>query len=457
MEHLKRPAIALVEAGSSSTYVYSRRYFPRVGIPTLGAVLNNLGYKCDLWFQPMSHLKEQQLRGYDIVGIGSLTNTIPEAYRLADSLKETNTTVVMGGPHATFMPEEALTHCDYVVIGEGEATFPALVEALGQGQAPDAIPGLAYCLPNGKIHYTEPAHIVDYANLPSPDFLLSPQVKPNRIPPIVVTSRGCPHNCTFCSVTAIFGRRYRFKSNQQVIAELGSVLNQSVCFGDDNFCANRPRTKSLLRDMINRKTVPLRWASQMCVAAADDQELLSLMQETRCRTMYIGIESVDPKTLKQFGKTHHLEAVTNCIENLHSHNIGIHGMFVIGMNDDIETVKKTVDYAIATDIDSIQICPLTPFPGTGAYQTFQDKLLHRDWRYFDAMHVVMDWSRCSAYDMQMAVVRELQRFYSLKRVIKSYRRGRGWRVKYLIAGHYLLRRWLSENQDYIERLKTTAK
>ena len=451
---MKRPRVALVEASSSSTHVYSRTYLPRVGIPTLGAILKSLGYECDLWFQSMSAVKEEQLRQYDIVGIGSLTNTVPEAYRLADSCKRTGTIVVMGGPHVTFMPEEALVHCDYVVIGEGDVTFPALVAALAKGESPDAIPGLAYRLPGGDIHYTGPADAVDYANLPSPDFSLSPQVRPGRTPPIVVTSRGCPHNCTFCSVTAVFGRRYRFKQNEQVIAELRPVLNRSVCFGDDNFCAHPTRAKSLLRDMIAQNAVPLRWAGEMCVGDASDEELLSLMQETRCRIMYVGIESVDPETLKKFGKAHEVEAIGRCIENLHNHNIGIHGMFVVGMDDNVETVREIVDYAIATDIDTIQICPLTPLPGTAVYEEFRGRLLHREWGDFDGMHMVVEPRRCSVYDLQMAIVREMQRFYSLKRVVGAHRRGRGWRVKYRTGGHYLIRRWIRENADYIERLRT---
>jgi radical SAM superfamily enzyme YgiQ (UPF0313 family) len=420
----------------------------------MGAVLKDLGYECDLWFQTMSAFREEQFRQYDIVGVGSLTNTVPEAYRLADSCKRNGATVIMGGPHATFMPEEALNHCDYVVIGEGDSTFPALVGALAKEEFPNAIPGLAYRLPNGDIHYTEPAKPVDYANLPSPDFLLSPQVTPERIPPIITTSRGCPHNCAFCSVTAVFGRRYRFKRNEQIIDELRPVLNRSVCFGDDNFCAHASRTKSLLRNMIAQNAVPLRWAGQMCVGAASDHELLNLMEETRCRTMYVGIESLEPETLEKFGKAHEVEATVRCIENLHNHNIGIHGMFVVGIDESIQTVQKIVDYAIATDIDSIQICPLSPFPGTAVYREFQDRLLHREWKYFDGMHVVVGGQKCSAYDLQMAILRELQRFYSLRRILSAYRNGRGWRVKYQLGGHYLLRRWIKENAEYIERLRT---
>ena len=420
----------------------------------MGAVLKELGYECDLWFQAMSALDEEQLRQYDIVGIGSLTNTTQEAYRLADSCKRPGNTVVMGGPHVTFMAQEALAHCDFVVIGEGDDTFPALVAALADGESPDAIPGLAYRLPSGDVHCTGSPQAVDYASLPSPDFSLSPQVRAGRTPPIIVTSRGCPNNCTFCSVTAMFGRRYRFKKNEQVIAELRPILHRSVCFGDDNFCAHPRRAKSLLRDLIAQDAVPLRWAGQMCIEAAQDDELLGLMQETRCRIVYVGVESVNDETLKKYGKPHGVEAIGRCIESLHRHNIGIHGMFVIDPDDSLETVREIVDYAIATDIDTVQICALTPVPGTQSHETYQDRLLHRDWEHFDGLHVVVKPSRCSAYDMQMAIVQQMQRFYGLRRVLGAYRRGRAWRLKYRAGGRYLVRRWARENAGYIERLKT---
>ncbi|MFC1805995.1 B12-binding domain-containing radical SAM protein [Planctomycetota bacterium] len=450
---MKHPRVALIEASAPSVHVYSRTYLPRVGIPTMGAVLKKLGYGCDLWFQAMSELDEERLRQYDVVGIGSLTSTIREAYRLAESCKRPDNTVVMGGPHVTFMAEEALAHCDFAVIGEGDASFPALVAALANGESPASIPGLAYRLPSGDVHRTGPADAVDYASLPSPDFSLSPQVEPGRTPPIVATSRGCPNDCTFCSVTTMFGRRYRFKKNEQVIDELRPILHRSVCFGDDNFCASPRRAKSLLRDMIAQDAVPLRWSGQMCIEAATDDELLGLMQETRCRIVYVGIESVNDETLRKYGKPHGVEAIARCVENLHRHRIGIHGMFVVDADDSLEAVRDIVDYAIATDIDTIQICALTPVPGTRSHEAYRDRLLHRDWEHYDGLHVVVKPSRCSAYDMQMAIVREMQRFYSLRRILGAYRRGRGWRLKYRAGGYYLVRRWAKLNARYIERLE----
>lgn len=450
---LSRLRIALIESGASSTHIFSRTYLPRIGLPTLGAILKGLGYECDLWFESISPVPEAELRNYDIVGIGSITSTVPRAYRLADSLKGTGPVVVMGGTHSTFMPEEALDHCDYVVLGEGDNTFPALIAALEKKEPLQDIKGLAYRLPSGDIHFTGKAAETDFSKLPSPDFTLSPQIKPGKIPPIITSSRGCPHDCTFCSVTAVFGRKYRFKSNDQVIDELRPIQHRSVCFGDDNFFANTKRTKSLLKDMIDKDAVPLRWSGEMAVKAGLDEELLKLMQETRCRIVYVGVESVDPETLKKYGKAHQIEATTKCIQNLHRYGIGIHAMFVADLDETPESIHKIVDYAIETDIDTIQICSLTPFPGTQSYAEQRGKLLHRDWHYFDGMHVVVQPNRCSAYEMQMGIVNELQRFYSIPSVLGAYRRGRGWRVKYRAGGHYLMKKWVRENREYLHRLQ----
>ncbi len=446
--------IALVETASTSTHVYSRTYLPRVGIATIGAILKSRGYECDLWFQAVSPVGIEQLSSYDLVGIGALSSTVPEAYSLADSMKLNGKLVVMGGTHVSFMPAEALEHCDYVAIGEGDVSFPALVEALSRGELPDAIPGLAFKRADGAVFLTGPAEPVDFASLPSPDFSLSPQLDPGNLPPIIVTSRGCPHDCTFCSVTTTFGRRYRFKNIDQVIAELRPVLHRSVCFGDDNFCANPPRTRALLAEMLAREAVPLRWAGEMCVGAAKDGELLDLMQATRCRMMYVGIESVDAGTLKAYGKVHDLDGVGRCVERLHAHDIGIHGMFVVGPDDPPDTARRIVDYSFAVDLDTIQIMSLTPFPGTRSYESYEDRLLHRDWRYYDGMHVVARPSACSAREMQLAIINQMQRFYGLRGLATGWAPGRAWRFKSRAGGYVLARRWERENKAYLERLDT---
>lgn len=445
--------IALVEAVSDLTHVYSRTFLPRVGLATIASVLNKNGYKCDLWINTMTDSEKKNLESYDLVGIGSLSSTINEAYNLSDCLRKKGTKVVMGGPHVSFLPEEALDHCDYVIKGEGDETFLSLVKIIEKGEEPNGIKGLSYKKRDAGFQHNEVKEHVDFSKVPSPDFTLSPQISKDNIPPIIVTSRGCPHDCSFCSVTPLFGRKYRFKSNEQVIDELRPIQHKSVCFGDDNFCANPKRTKALLREMIAKDAVPLRWSGQMCVSAASDNELLELMEETRCRIVYVGIESVDPETLKKYGKAHKVDAVKQCVENLHKHNIGIHGMFVVDSKDKPDAAKNIVDYAIEADIDTIQVFSITPFPGTRAFEENKDKVLHNQWPQYDGMHVVVKPEKCSAYAMQMEIVNQMKRFYSIKRLLTSYRKKRAWRVKYRFGGLILMRKWIMENSDYIESLK----
>lgn len=452
-KHMTTYKIALVEAVSDLTHVYSRTCLPRVGLATIAAVLTKNGYSCDVWIKPMTESEKRNLANYDLVGIGSLSSTIREAYTLADELRKSGTPVVMGGPHVSFLPEEALNHCDYVVRGEGDATFLSLIQLLEKGAVPNGLNGISYKNTDNTIQHNAMNDLVNFAEVPSPDFTLSPQINSHDIPPIVITSRGCPHDCSFCSVTPLFGRKYRFKSHEQVIAELRPVQHKSVCFGDDNFCANPKQTKSLLREMIKQNAVPLRWSGQMCVSAASDTELLELMEETRCRIVYVGVESVDPATLKKYGKAHSVDAVKQCVDNLHKHNIGIHGMFVVDSKDSPDAAKNIVDYAIKTDIDTIQVFSITPFPGTRAYTENKDNVLHSQWTQYDGMHVVVKPEKCSAHEMQMAIIDQMKRFYSMKRVLTSYRKKRGWRVKYRLGGHILLKRWIKENSDYVESLK----
>lgn len=131
-------------------------------------------------------------------------------------------------------------------------------------------------------------------------------------------------------------------------------------------------------------------------------------------------------------------------------------MFVVDSKDKPDAAEKIVDYAIATDIDTIQVFSLTPFPGTRAFDENKDQLIHNQWSKYDGMHVVVKPEKCSAYTMQMAIVNQMKRFYSKKRILTSYRKKRGWRVKYRFGGNLLLRKWVQENTDYIESLKSVV-
>jgi radical SAM superfamily enzyme YgiQ (UPF0313 family) len=199
--------------------------------------------------------------------------------------------------------------------------------------------------------------------LPIPDLSLLDRFSALRTIP-VMTSRGCPFNCTFCCVTEMFGRRYRFRSTESILKELGLYQGKSVFFCDDNFTADPKHSKELLKGIIDRGIRLKRWGAQVRVDAARDSELLDLMRRSGCAIVYIGFESINPETLKGYNKQQTVEDIREAISRFHEYGIRIHGMFVFGGDaDTVDTIRQTAEFALEAQIDSVQFMTLTPFPG----------------------------------------------------------------------------------------------
>ena len=250
--------VVLIEPKAPGLHVFSRWKLPRLGLPMLGAVLRDeLDISPTIFFQQISRLDWDEIGSSDLVGISSITSTAPEAYRILRKVKECgDIPVVFGGAHPTFLPDEALgAGADFVVRGEGEQAFPELIRYLNGDRAItlQEIKGLSFRA-GSEIHHNpdqpRPGHL---SELPWPDLTLIKDFGRCKIIP-VVTSRGCPHACNFCSVTEMFGRRYRFRETEDVIAELKALCEAnpkaSIFFYDDNFTENRARTMELLERML---------------------------------------------------------------------------------------------------------------------------------------------------------------------------------------------------------------
>ncbi len=410
----------------------------------------------ELFFQQVQEIEPARLERFDLIGISTITTTVNEAYRIAARAKALGKTVVMGGPHVSAMADEALDHCDYVVRGEAEDSFLALIDALNGGSELDAVPGLSRRVNGVSVHNPSSVTKVDMGQIPDSDFLLCERFAGGeKEPAIMMFSRGCPYDCNFCSVTTTFGRKYRYKNTQQMVDELKRFKDRSVSFTDDNFAANPKMTKQLLRAMIEQKAVPKRYSCQLRINAAADEELLSLLKATNCRIAYIGMESVNPETLKYYQKGQTVESIVGAIEAFKKHKIGIHGMFVLGADHDrVSTVAGTVDFALATGIDTIQLCALTPFPGTAVYDemTAAGRVLHTNWDLYDGLHVVVQPRNMTPYELQHAIINQMKRFYSLRHAWRIDWDKR-WRLTYRMAGRVLVNRWIGENAAYLEYLK----
>ncbi|MBU1090280.1 MAG: B12-binding domain-containing radical SAM protein, partial [Candidatus Omnitrophica bacterium] len=327
--------IALIEPVSTEANVFSKLCMPLLGPVYLGTILRNRGHQVQIYREDVYKPDYAKLDA-DLVGISILTSTAMRGYEIARKFPKQK--VIMGGVHASLLPEESLEFCRQVVAGEAEEVIADVVE----GKIKD------------RIVAGRPVENLD--SLPFPDFSL---IKGYRLPSWIApvsTSRGCPFDCSFCSVTKMFGRKYRFRSAESVMREVASVNTRQLFFCDDNFTAHPMRTRRLLELMLKVKHKIRNWSCQVRCDAARDESLLNMMAEAKCSAVAVGFESVNSKTLKSYDKKQTIEEIINAIRSFHKSKIKIHGMFVLGSDDDSEkTVWETLRFALKQKIDTIQM------------------------------------------------------------------------------------------------------
>ena len=410
--------ISFIEAGSPGLHIFSKFPIPRLGAVLLSTILSERGYEVKAFIEDVADPDWSFIESSDLVCISTITSTAIKAYGIGKRLKALDIPVIMGGAHPTFLPDEALEYADFVIRGEGEHPLVELLAYLEKGiPALSGIKGLSFRDRDGRnIHNPSPEFIQDLGGLPQPDFSLVHKWKPSNVYP-VSTSRGCPYDCKFCSVIRMFGRKYRFKSIEASLKELRYAASKSKAtkfIVDDNFTANKRRTKEILRGMI-AEGIKTRWSAQVRTDVAADPELLRLMADSGCHTLYIGFESINPATLEAYNKKQNREEIISCIRTVRDHGIHIHGMFVLGADtDDVETIRGTVDFATGLGIDTIQFLILTPLPGTPLFHDMMEngRLLHRDWSKYDVQHAVFTPRRMSPATLQIETLRAMGRFYS---------------------------------------------
>lgn len=457
--------IVLIEPRPPYVHEFSMAKLPRLGLPLLGAILKDSGYQVKIFCEELSPLDWGEALTADLVGISTLTSSAPRGYEIAREIKKQNSDIpiVMGGPHVTFLPGEALSNgADYVVRKEGEKTLLALVRSIEDEKEPREVKGLSYQGGDGKFrHTTDRPFIKDLDSLPHPDLTLIEGHEKLKLIPIQ-TTRGCPHNCEFCQVVKMFGRGYRKRSVEDVLLELKSYrdrgLDQHVFFYDDNFTTDGDRTKRLITRMKEEGLPSSSWSTQVRISAAEDKELVQMMAKSQCDRLYVGIESINPRTLEEFKKGQTVDQVRRGIRKFHEAGIKIHGMFMFGgETDDITTTKETVDFAL-DNIDTAQFLALTPAPGTPIYHKLKKagRLLTEkveDWRFYDGHHVVFKPGKVSPWVLQQAILEANSRFYSWSRGVKLVLKGKFENAWLAFSGSQIVKKWQKQNRDFLQRLK----
>ena len=445
--------IALIEPGPPGFHIYSFIKQIRLGLPLLGALARARGHELHIDAENLSEIDWDDVLGSDLVGISTITSTAIKAYRYATRVQEAGIPVVMGGPHVTFEADEALEFCDYVVRGEGEDTLLELLEVLQGRRDPDTILGLSYHGRGGQHHNPPRPQRASLDDLPAPD--LSLVERHDRIHPTpFVSSRGCQYDCEFCCVILMFGRRVRTVGPEKVIADLRALKPEGIFFYDDNFVISKRSTKALLARMI-REELNVPFSAQIrvdavCKDGRVDHELLRLLREAGCEYVYLGLESANPKTLAAFNKHQSVSDMAGGLAALNEYEIGTHGMFVFGADDDTpESLGETADFAIERGLSSVQFLILTPLPGTRQYRMLREsgRIFTNNWSLYDGHHVVYWPKRMSPLELQEAAFEAHQRFYRLSR-IGTYPRYRG-------MGFLITHGWprVPDNRAYLRELR----
>lgn len=399
--------IVFVEpSGNESNVFENYMHLPLTGTLYLGTILHNLGHHVRILNECILDDKIDPFTiQADIYCISALTVSANRAKSLAGQFKRLypQSRVLVGGIHASLLPHDFAEVADQIVVGEAEGIIADLID----GKITD------------KIVQGYPVDDVD--TLPLLNYSLLEGIDNMSIIPLM-TSRGCPFDCNFCTVTKIFGKQFRMQSPERVLAEVKNALtyfkSRHFFFYDDNLTANRDRVARLSELLIKEK-VDITWTAQVRSDVARSPELLRSMSKAGCRWFYIGFESTNDATLKAMHKSQTKADIETAIQVIHNAGINIHGMFIFGEdNDTVETLKATVDFAIHHDIDTVQFMILTPFPGTALYNDLnrEMRIYHENWDYYNGMFAVFQPKNMSAATLQKEAMLAYRRFYSLRRL-----------------------------------------
>lgn len=347
-----------------------------------------------------------------LVGITAFTSQANRAYEVAAHFRRLGVPVVMGGLHATMCLDEVTQRADSVVTGEAERVWPQVLEDTRNG-----------CL---KRRYDGGFAEIDSVPLARHDLLASGYAMG-----AIQTTRGCPMNCTFCSVTTFNGAHYRQRPIPDVVREFQLIREKRVLVVDDNLIGTRPehiaRAKDLFRAMA-QANLRKEWVAQATINFGDDEELLALAAKAGCRGVFIGFESATPEGLLELGKKFNLlkgRDFRASVRRIQRYNILVVGSFIIGLDNDKPGIgKRTAAAASQYGVDNLNAMFLTPLPGTRLWEQMKSEgrialdAFPEDWKYYTLTFPVARYKHLSLDGIIEEMVSCDREFYSMRRILR---------------------------------------
>ena len=362
----------------------------------LGRILKEAGHKVEVYEELYKDIDLSICDDADVIGLHTMTSSAPRAYEIADKLKgNKGQRVILGGIHASSLPEEASRHADQVIVGEAENVIKDVVA----GNTTDRI-----------VHASNVSNLDE---VPFPDYSL---LKTPCDAANIMTTRGCPFSCKFCTTSRMF-YPYRERSVDNVIEELQYYKKlgfQYINFQDDNFTANKQRAKALLCKMIENNLIFKEVFFFGRTDMAKDEELLQLLRKANFNRVLVGIESLNQQSLDYIDKRQTIADIEKCGRILEKYQIRLIASLVLGLdNDTAEDIRRGVAFCQRIHAYQLQPAVLTPFPGTPVYRQFVDehRMLTDNWRLFDMMNVTFQPLKMSAAELQREFFRALKTFY----------------------------------------------
>jgi radical SAM superfamily enzyme YgiQ (UPF0313 family) len=371
-------------------YFWGNSYFPSLGLPLMAAYTPE-NIEVSIIDEAQSALDLDKLPDADLIGISTLTASAGRAYEIADAYRRIGKKVVMGGIHASSLPEEALTHADSVVVGEGDNLWSKVIADFEKE--------------NLKKIYSALGNPPTMQETPMPSWHLVEKGARDRNMQIVLpvqAGRGCPNKCNFCNVPEMFGRAYRTRNISDVIDEIATVKEKMFLLIDDNLLASVKFAKALLAQMVPLKK---EWMGLASLAHLNDDEILKALSDAGCRYLFIGFETTNPQNIQKINKSvNKISQYSEIINKIHSYGMKVIGSFIVGLDHDDDSVFEDIyTFIDQNDIYVPIVNILTPYPGTELFLSLkeQNRIISYDWSRYSCDEVVYLPRNMSAETLQL--------------------------------------------------------